>query len=51
MKVIIDDKEYVEKEELFNELKRLVNQDRKDMNYDEESGADIVIQRLQNMLF
>lgn len=51
MKVIIDDKEYVEKDELFSELQRLISQDWPDMNQDEKDGASIAIQRLQNILF
>lgn len=51
MKVVVIENGHIEKQELFYELKRLVNQDRKDMNQDENDGADRVIQRLQNILF
>lgn len=51
MKVEIDGKQYIEKEELFFEVKRLINQDRQDMNAAERDVTDIVLQRLQNILF
>ncbi len=51
MKVVIDGKEYVEKEELFFETKRLINQDKKDMDEAEQYATDVVMQRLQNILF
>lgn len=53
MKVFIDDKEYVEKEELFNEVNRLLSQDKVyDCNTQEEKDAiDYALTRMQNVLF
>lgn len=51
MKVVIDGKEYFEKEETFYEVRRLINQDRADMSEEERDVTDIVMQRLQNILF
>lgn len=50
-KVTVDKREYVEKETLFYEVKRLLMQDFKDMNLDEKTGAEIALQRIQNILF
>lgn len=50
-KVKVDKKEYIEKEALFYEMERLLKQDYKDMNKDEINGAEIALQRLQNILF
>lgn len=53
MKVIIDGKEYIEKGELFQEVNRLLTQDKKyDCDTQEEKDAiDYALTRIQNALF
>lgn len=53
MQVLIDGKEYVEKKELFQEVNRLLAQDKEyDCNTQEEKDAiDYALLRMQNVLF
>lgn len=51
--MLIDGREYVEKEELFDEVNRLLTQDKEyDCNTQEEKDAiDYALTRMQNVLF
>lgn len=53
MQVLIDGKEYVEKQELFDEVNRLLTQDKEyDCDTQEEKDAiDYALIRIQNILF